>query len=264
MKKISNFINLVKKIDTIIVLVILIIFLTYLLSIVNLQLDATKNVSNFAAKGIGEFVGKAIGSTQAIIDLPETIESAKEEGISGEDVNTSLLIDEIKNIGILEVLSTEVSIHQVYRYGGKSEKIEDNNNKIQADNKTTYAALYIWKANGIFTVDLSNLNISNDSNTIMIKKPNLKLIYDPKGKEKLNEYGKPSFNVKDSDYLIGYLNSEKNAIQAAKEKIANYDLLVEESMESAEKTISFLINSLNEENVNYSYNWVGEVTIDEH
>lgn len=214
------------------------------------------NASTLLGNNTGRAVGLAIGSAEAISGAGDRIN----DDIDNETDNPATYVEidsRIKSIGLLEVLSADVKIKHVYTVGGKD---TNNDNRIDDFRKTSYAALYVWDVDGVFTVDLSNVSTSISGNNLIVSlnQPKLLLRFSNKGKNMEFEYVPPAlFGQIDKEY-DGYLNSEEAAIAAAKENISGYPSLLKEARESAEKMITMLYEAMRGNAYSIVFNWKGE------
>lgn len=196
-----------------------------------------KNAENIG-KGVAELPGKAtgiaVGSYKGFTEgVALGSEAGKEAGLGAEDTKAEIE-DEIRSVGNLEVLVAGVRIGNFHEYADK------------------YSALYIYKADAVFSVDLSRAEVYHDgSNSIIIylPKPQVKL-YINEGAEKLAEWQKNLYTGDAKDGYIAYLNSMKNVEKISLKEIANYEMLIEQAKEAAVRQIRLLAKAVCEEGTN--------------
>lgn len=171
----------------------------------------------------GNMVGSAIGSFTGITEkFPEGWDKGKEEGLSAKDTKVELknTLTEVCN---LEVLVAGFKLNNYHQVGDK------------------YAALYLLKANAVFTVDLSqsNVNISDDNKTLFITlpQPDITVYFDENSIEKAEEYQRKFFNGNAEDGFDAYINSMENIESSARLSIQNDESFMQSARDSAEKQI---------------------------
>lgn len=105
-----------------------------------------------------------------------------------------------------------------------------------------YSAIYIYKADAVFAVDLQEAEIVEEGAqiTIRVKKPDLTFYIDEAETEKLAEWQKNFFSGSTEDGYKAYMNSRIEMEKKSAEEIANYDTLMDMAQESAKSRSSFL------------------------
>lgn len=188
--------------------------------------------------GIAELPGKAAGmAAGSYRGFTEGIalgqEAGKEAGLKADDTEVKIE-DEIYNIGNLEVLVAGVKIGNFHEYAGQ------------------YSALYIYKADAVFSIDLSKAEISygSDNSSIFIHLPEPKVnLYINENAEKLAEWQKGLYTGDAKDGYIAYLNSMKNLEKISPKAITGYEALMEQAKEAAIRQVSILAKAVCREGV---------------
>ena len=186
-----------------------------------------------AGMAAGSAAGKLAGSYEGITQgLAEGAKEGKEEGLSAKDTEVNIA-NKVKSIGKLEVLSASVVIHDVT---GISDK---------------YRTLLAFYGDITFTVDLYETEIKSDGAlyevTLPLPEPTLRL--NESKSEQIASSMKHSWTGSDQDGYIAAMNSIKEVNLNAEESVTNYDQLQDSARQSAEKQITFLIQSATKEEV---------------
>lgn len=219
--------NLLKKIPKTGTYTIPCVFIAcVLIYVIILRVNAESMGTTFG-HSTGSQVGEFVGSFEALIDYREAYAEGKEQGLSAEDT-TAEVANKIKEVERLEVLVASVKLNDIHIVG------ED------------YAALYLLKGDAEFIVDLSNAEITEESDGLHIILPQLEwdLKVDQSKTEKVAEYQKLLFNGSSEDGFDAYLNSMAKIVKESKEKLVNYDSLKKTAEETAIKQVSQLANSV--------------------
>lgn len=188
------------------------------------------SVGTAAGSATGKVVGTAIGSFDGLFNgLREGEEAGAEAGLSAEDSIVNIQ-DGMKEIGNLDVLAAGVTLRNINRIG------ED------------YARLSLINGDAVFSIDMTQAEISFSQDGkevyIVIPEPTLALYLDQSGTETLAEIQESSFSVTAEDGLIAYLNSMSQTADKAKEALANYDSLLAQARESAQRQVQQLAEML--------------------
>ena len=178
----------------------------------------------------GKIVGTAIGSARGITQGIESgAEDGKDKGLSAEDTIVDIK-DTMESIGKLEILAADVTLKNINEIG------------------KVYKSLYVISADAIFTVDLSNAEIScsNDGSDVYIRipSPKMELDLDQSSTRKLAETKKFSLTVNAKDGLKEHLNSIAQIKENAEKSMANYESLMTVAKESAETQVKQLATAL--------------------
>lgn len=184
------------------------------------------NLGATVGKTTGTLVGTAIGSIDGLVNGSQEGEKA---GLSAQDTTVNIQ-DSMGELGNLEVLVVGVTLRNVNRIGER------------------YAKLSLINGDAVFSVDMTQaeINFSQDGKEMYIKipEPKLALYLDQSGTQTLAEIQDPSFAVTAEDGLMSYLNSMAQTVQQAREMIVNYDSLMEQARESAQRQVQQLIETV--------------------
>lgn len=191
---------------------------------------------NAAATGesiVGD-LGKAVGKIKALPELENIYSDAYAEGkkiaLEGKDT-TANLESSMKDLGNLEVLVAGIGVTNYHTVGEK------------------YAALYLMKADVVFSVDMSNIQIGykNEEKTILnvyVSYPKAEVYFDESQTEKIAEWQRNYFSGSAEDGHIAYLNSVSEVEKKVREEMAADTALAKRAEEAARRQIQFLIGNL--------------------
>lgn len=171
----------------------------------------------------GTIVGTAIGSYNGITHgAEEGAKAGTQNGLSAEDT-TADVKGTLEEIGKLQVLKAGVTLKNINSIG------------------EAYKGLYVISGNAVFSVNLSEAEISFSLDGkhvyITIPEPILELYLDQNSTEKLAETQHFSLTVSAQDGLIAYLNSMTQTVDNVKKSLSNYDALMNTAKESARKQV---------------------------
>lgn len=217
--------------------ILLLVSLIALVFSMGLRINASSMGSSFG-DGLGKAVGKAAGSLEGVTEGREAgIEAGQDAGLSAEDTEADIAT-RLKEVANLEVLVASVKLNDFHSIG----KDKD------------YAALYLLKGDAIFSVDLSDMDVSLKGNElkIVLPQPKVNLIIDESQTEKVAEYQKHFFSGSAAAGMEAYLNTMKKLTEEPEKAIANYDFLMESARESAEKQVRQLASSVSIQKRNVS------------
>ena len=228
LKDIEHFLNMNKFSIFLGALAMIIIFILAI-GIIPFRLEA-KEIGRTAGEALGGIVGCAVGSFQGITEgIPQGLADGKEEGLSVKDTEVDIG-NKIESIGSLEVLKAGVKL--------------DNCIRIADD----YLAVYVYKADAIFTVNLAEADIveKEQSNKIMIilEEPSVEIYIDDTQTSKITEWQKHFYSGTIAGGYEVYINARAEIEQKTPEEIANYDTLMEMAKDSAKKQISILAEAI--------------------
>lgn len=168
--------------------------------------------------GLGAAVGKKVGMfTGSYQGMTEGIAEGKENGLSAEEV-ISKIAGTMEEANKLEVLSAGIKLSDVHQIGD------------------SYKALYIIKGVAVFTVDMNSVSVAVKEDgdiSILLPQPESEIFIDEKQTEKIAEESNIIFNGSSEDGFKAYLNSMSSISEDIREKIANYDSLIEEARSQA-------------------------------
>ena len=177
----------------------------------------------------GSAVGKAIGSFQGMTKgRKEGNEAGKAAGLKAEDTE-AVVSNQLQQIENLEVLVASVKLSNFHEIG-------------KEDSHRYYAALYLVNGNVVFTVDMSQAEISAQSDDLHIKLPKPKgtLYLDDSSVEKVAEYQTKIFNGSAEDGFDAYLNTMTKVQETSEETLANYEALVSAAEQAATNQVTLL------------------------
>jgi hypothetical protein len=172
----------------------------------------------------------AVGSAKGITEgIKAGKEAGEADGLSAEDTEATIK-GTMESVGKLEVLVAGVTLNHMEKVG------------------KDYENLSIVNADAVFTVDLSEAEISYSSNGqdiyITIDEPALDLYVDLNSSKTLFETQKSSNSVSVKDGINAYLNSIKQTASKVKENMANYDTLMDTAKESAKEQVQLLASTV--------------------
>lgn len=167
----------------------------------------------------GTLVGTVVGSWNGITEgIGRGAEDGTAAGLSAKDTEVNPnLFDSIQEVGKLEVLVAGVRLTNFSSIG------------------ETYKALYAAKGDAVFSVDLTQAEITSSETevSILIPEPELELYLDESSTEKLAETQNFSWTVGTKDGITAYLNSVTQMKSKIEETMLNYDSLMKTAREAA-------------------------------
>lgn len=186
-------------------------------------------IGTTAGRAAGRFTGSYEGITEG---LAEGAKDGKAVGISAEDTEVDVA-NKVQTMGKQEVLSASVVMHDLLEISDK------------------YKTLLAFYGDITFTVDLYNAEITPNGNNyeVLLPMPEATLRIDDKKSEQLDSYMKHSWSGSNEDGYTAVMNSMKELTLNAEETVTNYDLLMDSAKSSAEKQVTFLIQSATKEEV---------------
>lgn len=183
------------------------------------------DIGDSIGSGVGKMTGLAVGSYRGVTDgLENGAIAGKEAGLNAEDT-TIEIAHVVQNVGNLEVLVANVEIPDYHEVGEQ------------------YAALYLFRGNAVFSVDLTKASISkSEDGEIVILLPNPVAVVNINDSETklLAEYQRKYFNGKADDGFQAYLNTLSMIDSISIEKVSNYDVLMDMARMSAKKQVELL------------------------
>lgn len=200
-------------------------------SIVPLLITA-RSTGQAVGEASGKAVGVAVGSVEgATSGFAEGAKAGHNDGLSAEDTVVEIsntIENNINGFGSLEVLIANVDLTTFHEVGN------------------TYAALYLSRANAVFTVDLSKVTVTHREGliSIVLPKPSVEVKFDPTQTELLADWQRKYFNGTDGDGFEAYLNTFSATKNLSEDKISNYDVLINLASESAVKQITEIANAV--------------------
>lgn len=187
-----------------------------------------ENIGKAVGETSGKAAGKAVGSVEGITErIPQGLGDGKEQGLSAEDIEIDIP-EKIQAIGVLEILAASVRL--------------DDYLKIADD----YSAIYVYKADAIFSVDLQNAVIEKSGGkvTVALKEPQVSFYINEEATEKVAEWQKRFYSGRTEDGYRAYINSRAEIEKRAPEEIRNYAALMELAEDSARRQLTILVESI--------------------
>ena len=195
------------------------------------QYSVAEESGTLSGETVGKLVGVGIGTYYGVTDgLVAGSEDGKEDGISAKTTTSVDIQSSFSEVGKLEVMSASVSIRNLHQAGGGD-----------------YASLEVLFGKGIFTVDLSEAEITESSDgsiTIKIPNPRMELYIDEEKTAHLGEYQKFPWVGNAEEGYDAYINSRIVVDEKVQDKIAHYDLLLQQARESAKTQVELLAESV--------------------
>lgn len=204
-----------------------------------------KSIGEEAGQKAGNIVGIAVGSWKGITEgIPKGLEEGKKEGLSAKDTEVDIK-GEVRAIGKLEVLNADVTLHNLQEIG------------------KAYKGLYAYCADAVFTIDLSESEITyNPSDNyvkIVLPEPELKLYLDHDSSKVFAEYQKFSFTVDAEDAFEAYINSLGKMVEKAEISISNYDTLIQMSRDSGKLQVEQLVRTICKKGIDVEVKYEEEI-----
>lgn len=187
-----------------------------------------QEAGNYLGTTAGKIVGTAVGSYNALTEgIAAGAEAGKQQGLSAEDTEVKIG-NSIKNIGKLDVLIAEGQIH----------------NDLQEGNE--YKALFVYKTNITFSVDLEAAEIVPSDKGIKIILPPVEMEFDinENESEKLAEWQKHFWSGSEEAGYTAYMNSMAKIKEKAGDEMENYGVLMEQAKDFAKTKVRDLAKSV--------------------
>lgn len=187
-----------------------------------------KEIGNDLGTLSGKTAGTALGSFDGITNgLEAGYQDGKEEGLKAKDTQ-AMVADEMTSIGRLNVLVAQDQFVNDFREGND------------------YKALFVYKAQTIFSVDLARAGVSVEGNTLrfIIPRPECEFIIDENESAKLAEWQKHFWSGSTESGYMGYMNSMAQIKQKSASEMSNYATLMKQAESSAKKQAGMLVNSI--------------------
>lgn len=188
-----------------------------------------RSIGNEIGSDTGSIVGKAVGSFLGMTDGKKKGEQAgRDAGLKAEDT-AAVISNQLHQLENLEVLVASVKLSNFHSVG-------------QEKSSKYYAALYLVNGNAVFTVDMSQADISARSGDLYIKlpKPKGSLYLDDSSVEKVAEYQTKLFNGSAEDGFDAYLNTMTKMQEASEETLDNYEALILAAKKAATNQVTLL------------------------
>ncbi len=197
----------------------------------------------------GKAAGLAVGSYEGVTEGASAGNAAgRGEGLSVEDTE-ALLKSEMANTGVYEVFVADIGLNDTVAVG--------------AGEKQTYAGLYEFAADAVYSVDLSKAKVGIEKGeageeevVVSIPYPEVKLLVDERGTEKKAEWAASAKAARGKESYTGALNSSDEIKKSALEKIKNTDILKEQSREAAISQVTVLAKTICGEEAKISVKYI--------
>jgi len=200
---------------------------------VNIVSEGADDVGSAIGTVAGESAGLIEGASGALDSAAQGIKDGKTAGLSAEDTKT-LLRGKMAETGKLEVLMAGVQLENFHTIGEEEKK--------------KYAALYLYKAKAVFSVDLSDVQIiwDQEEHSIVLNLPQLEIevYFDETEEQKVAEYQKKFFEGSANDGFDAYLNSMSEIAKDAPKKLAENENLMNQARSAAIMQVGLLANSI--------------------
>lgn len=207
--------------------ILFITFLVFIFEIVPFY-KRVKNAGEQIGSTAGQMAGIAVGSYDGVTKgLVQGYGDGKVEGLSAKDTDVKIA-NEMTSLGKLDVLVAEDQFVNDFREG------------------KDYKALFVYKAQTVFSVNMESAEISIEGNTlkIVLPQPECEFIIDENESEKLVDWQKYFWSGSTESGYIGYMNSMAEIKKKAATEMTNYDRLMEQAKASAIKQVSILADSV--------------------
>ncbi len=205
------------------------IFLIFIFIAVPIHRNA-EQIGEEAGKLSGQAVGTAVGSFKGVTeDYPKGLEDGKAEGLSAKDTKVEMK-NSLAEMSNLEVMVASVKLNDYHQVGDE------------------YAALYLMKADVVFTVDFTDVNVDmgSDEQTLYItlKEPEVTVYIDEEATEKALSWQKHFFSGSAEDGFDAYINSMREVETKTKTSVLNDESLMQSARNSAEMQITQLAKGI--------------------
>lgn len=188
------------------------------------------------APAISRPAGMAIGSWEGVTQgLSAGYKAGEAAGLSAEDTTVKISTT-MAQTGKLQVLLVDLKLTDLFQEG--------------PSNNPKYAALFMIPGEGVFTVDLTQSEVTPlsapDGILIEIPSPEFTHYLDDSGIETLATYPKGwrLFDGSTAKGYTGWLNSRDQINQRVQSELLGYDELVEHAKDSALKQVERLAQSV--------------------
>lgn len=189
------------------------------------------------AETVGGDLGKKAGAAAGYVSGVASADTAKAEEEGKQEALTNPETD-IRTIGGMKL--QETGKLDVLVAGIKLDNFHGVENK--------YAALYLIKADAIFSVDLSMADVKwgEDGSwaKIIVPQPEVTVYFDESETEKIAEWQKNFFSGSADDGFQAYLSTMEEIEAAAPEDLVRKDTWMKSAREAAEQQIKLLAGSI--------------------
>lgn len=212
-KKIGKHLNIFKFVVTFLLIVAVFAFGNFYL--------AARNAAESVGGSLGEVSGKVKGITEGRKD-------GKDTGLTTNDFRVEVM-ETLAETGKLEVLVANAAIHDDFNIGKE------------------YEALYIYKGNAVFTVDLTITTVTKLSEVkmkVVLPEPKVQFIPNEEETQKIFDKQKGYFTGSREDGYKAYMNQMNYMNKHVEEYIVGYELLMESAKKSAVRQIQSLVKAI--------------------
>ncbi|MBP3568558.1 MAG: DUF4230 domain-containing protein [Lachnospiraceae bacterium] len=182
---------------------------------------------------LGRMAGTAAGYASGIVnaDIKAAEAEGKQEALAKPEINMKLIGEnKINETGKLDVLVAGVRLNNFHGVGNK------------------YAALYLMKADAVFSVNLGLANVAYVEEELWVRitvpQPEVTVYFDESETEKIAEWQKNYFSGDAGDGYQAYMNTMKEIEATASEDLARNESLMESARKAAEQQIKLLATSI--------------------
>ncbi len=186
-----------------------------------------------AGKSVGQTVGNALGYVNGVsmADTKTAAEEGKNEALNNPETTVkSVNKMKIQDTGRLDVMAAGI--------------ILDNFREIEEK----YAALYLIKADAIFSVDLGLAEVKwGEDHTwarIIVPQPEVTVYINEEKTEKIAEWQKSKFTGKAEDGFKEYLSTMEDIAVAAPEELMRNETMMQNARTAAERQIKLLASGI--------------------
>lgn len=187
----------------------------------------SKNAGKDIAEPLGILAGKALGSLEGVSQIDDGFIEGKAEGLSAKDTEVTIK-GGFEKIERLQVLVAGIKENHIFSIGDD------------------YKALFVKKADVVFTVDLSDMTVEEvDPNTIIItiSMPTSETFNETI--EQVAEYQKATWSGTANDGSTAMMNSEKELSDKIQEAISTDSDLMQQAMDAAVKQVKTIAENAN-------------------
>lgn len=196
----------------------------------------TTSVGEKIGDDMGKAAGVALGSFDGITEgVSKGYSDGESEALLAKDT-VAELVNEIKNVGRLQVLNMNITLTDVFSVGGED----------KPDTSTGYYALLIFEGTASYIVDLEQcvISVNDEAVKVTIPRPELRVTIDPEKTEKRTDnYAALSDGSSFGGYEA-YINSLKEIKEKVGEKITGYKGLKENAEQSAISAVERLAGTV--------------------
>lgn len=244
MKQLLKYLKPIENILKSVVILFAVTVIAFTCFIMIPTLLATRSSANEVGKGTGYAVGKVIGSWKGLMDAGKAFDDKANSETSAED--TKVNIAEIRSGGKLEVLIVNQKLGNFIRVGSKGDIVNQEKDDPSTKN-VSYAILQVTPVEGVFSVDLSNaeITVSEKNCEILLGRPTVEITKFSDDREILAEFKNLGLFTKAAE--IGdkaMTNAEIKTMTEAKKFLSEDEELMKRAEKSAEKQVEILVKAI--------------------